>query len=65
MSALMKKYPLAAYFVITYAISWAIAIPLAARALGILDLPLPFAIHYLIPFGPMLAAIIEIGRAHV
>lgn len=58
MSALMKKYPLTAYFVITYAISWAIAIPLAARALGILDLPLPFAIHYLIPFGPMLAAII-------
>jgi membrane protease YdiL (CAAX protease family) len=54
----IRRSPLVAYFVITYAISWAIAIPLAARALGWLALPLPFALHYLIPFGPMLAAII-------
>jgi membrane protease YdiL (CAAX protease family) len=52
------RRPLVAYFVITYAISWAIAVPLAARALGLLTLPIPFALHYLMPFGPMLAAII-------
>ena len=58
MSGWIRQAPLTAYLVITYAISWAIAIPLAARALGVLTLPLPFAIHYLIPFGPMIAAII-------
>ncbi len=58
MSGWIRRASLAAYLVITYAISWAIAIPLAARALGVLTLPLPFAIHYLIPFGPMIAAII-------
>ena len=57
-SGWIRRAPLAAYLLITYAISWAIAIPLAARALGVLTLPLPFAIHYLIPFGPMIAAII-------
>ncbi len=58
MSSWIRRSPLLAYFIITYAISWAIAVPLAARALGWLLLPLPFAAHYLIGFGPMLAALI-------
>ncbi len=58
MTRWIRRSPLVAYFVITYAFSWAIAIPLAARALGWFTLPLPFAMHYLIPFGPMLAAIL-------
>lgn len=58
MSMWIRRRPLVAYVILTYAISWAIAVPLAARALGWFNAPLPFALHYLIPLGPVLAAII-------
>jgi membrane protease YdiL (CAAX protease family) len=40
-----------------FAISWAIEIPLALQARGVVRLGLPEAIHYLASFGPMLAAV--------
>jgi uncharacterized protein len=46
-----------AYALIAYAISWAIEIPLALKAQGIISADVPFAIHYLAAFGPFIAGI--------
>jgi membrane protease YdiL (CAAX protease family) len=46
-----------AYSLIAYAISWAIEIPLALKAQGIISASIPFAIHYLAAFGPFIAGI--------
>jgi uncharacterized protein len=47
-----------AYFLLAYALSWAIELPLAASAQGWLRPPVPPALHYLASFGPMLSALI-------
>src|SRR3989304_3063012 len=54
----LKRHPLASYFILTMTFSWLIELPLVAVVQGWTDLPIPFAIHYLGAFGPMLAAII-------
>ena len=46
-----------AYALIACAISWAIEIPLALKAQGIISADIPFAIHYLAAFGPLVAGI--------
>ncbi len=46
-----------AYALIAYSISWAIEIPLALKAQGIISADIPFAIHYLAAFGPFIAGI--------
>jgi membrane protease YdiL (CAAX protease family) len=46
------------YIAIAFAVSWAIEIPLALKALGIISTDIPFAIHYLAAFGPVTAGII-------
>jgi membrane protease YdiL (CAAX protease family) len=56
-----KQHSLVVYFVLAYAITWAFEIPLAAVKQGWTQLPIPFAIHYLGSFGPMLAALIVTG----
>ena len=56
--ALLKRHPIIAYFVLAYAISWAVELPLAASAQGWLRTQMPPALHYLASFGPMLAALI-------
>lgn len=53
----MKQHPLIVYFILAYAISWAIVSPLVASAQGFIDVPVPFALHYLNDYAPMLAAI--------
>ncbi len=58
MLIVLKQHPVIAYFILAYALSWAIAIPLAAAAHGWLHVPLPPALHYLASFGPMLSALI-------
>ena len=60
-STWMKRHPLVAYFLLAYAISWAIQIPLALKAQGLSQAPIPFSIHYLAGYGPMLAAFIVTG----
>ena len=57
------NWPLGAYFFLTYAISWSIGIPLAFAHQGIIPAILPAWTHYLIPFGPMLAALIVTGMS--
>src|SRR3972149_4560297 len=57
-AAWMKRYPLPAYFILAYAVTWVVAIPLGLSARGVLPVRLPLALHYLTAYGPMLAAII-------
>ena len=47
-----------AFVILAYGFSWAVEIPLALRAQGLIDAPVPFALHYLAAYGQMLAAII-------
>lgn len=54
----VKSHSLYAFLALAYAISWAIEIPLALRARGLIDVPIPFAVHYLAAYAPMLAAIV-------
>lgn len=61
MSTYAKQHPLVAYFVLAYAITWALQIPLVAEKQGWVQASAPFSVHYLAAFGPMLAAIIVTG----
>jgi uncharacterized protein len=54
----VQRHSLVAYFVAAYTLSWAIALPLAAVAQGLLPLALPLWLHYLTAFGPALAALL-------
>ena len=57
-SSWLGKHSLYAYFVLAYAITWAFEIPLAAAGQEWIESGIPFGIHYLGGFGPMLAALI-------
>lgn len=55
----LKRHDLVIYFVLAFAISWSIEIPLAICAQSQPARPsVPFALHYLISYGPMLSAIL-------
>ncbi len=57
-SAPSRRSELIAYFTLTFILSWAIEIPLALSAQGLIHRSLPMALHYLASFGPMLAALL-------
>lgn len=57
-SSWLRRHSLLAYFVLAYAITWAFELPLAAASQGWIESDVPFGIHYLGGFGPMLAALI-------
>jgi len=59
----VKEHPIITYFVLAYAISWIIVAPLVASAQGFIDVPVPFALHYLNDYAPLLAAIITTAIA--
>jgi membrane protease YdiL (CAAX protease family) len=51
---------LLAYFLLTFALSWAIEIPLAVQAQGLIRPIVPLWMHYVASFGPLVAAAIVI-----
>jgi membrane protease YdiL (CAAX protease family) len=63
----MRRNPLAAFFVLAFLLSWLLAVPLALQRAGVLPARLPYSLHYLMAFGPMLSALLVVaateGRA--
>jgi len=53
-----RRNELIAFFALAFVLSWAIEVPLALSAQGLLHASPPMALHYLASFGPMLAALI-------
>lgn len=61
-----RRWALAVYFGLTFLITWGIQLLLIASENGWGGLSLPPTVHYLAPYGPMLAAIVAtawIGRS--
>ena len=54
----VKKHPLIYFFVLAYALSWVVEIPLALQARGLIRDVFPFSFHYLAGYGPLLSALI-------
>jgi membrane protease YdiL (CAAX protease family) len=52
---------LSAYYILAYAISWSIGVPLALAKQGIIPEILPPWTHYLVAYGPMASALIVTG----
>ncbi len=52
------RYPLAAYWALACAFSWLVSVPLALSAQGVITPPLPYQLHYLSAYGPLLAAVV-------
>lgn len=51
----MRKSPLAAFFFLAFLLSSLVAVPLALQRMGVLLARLPYSLHYLMAFGPMLS----------
>ncbi|MCX6025230.1 MAG: CPBP family intramembrane metalloprotease [Chloroflexi bacterium] len=59
-----RRSELIAYFALAFILSWAIEIPLALSAQGLIHRSPPMALHYLASFGPMLAALLVTLFSH-
>ena len=60
----VREHQLVTYFLLAYATSWIIVALVIASAQGFIDVPVPFALHYLNDYGPLLAALITAGIAN-
>ena len=58
LSTWSRNKTLIVYLILAYAISWAIEIPLALQAQGVVGWKFPTSMHYFASFGPLLAAVI-------
>lgn len=56
-----RQRQLVAYFILAYAISWAIEIPIALSAHEIIGVQVAPKLHYLASFGPCVAALIVVS----
>jgi membrane protease YdiL (CAAX protease family) len=65
----IKKHSLTSFFILAYAVTWCIEIPLALSAQRLIIAQVPMTLHYLGAFGPMVAALIVLalteGRAGI
>jgi membrane protease YdiL (CAAX protease family) len=57
-TSIIRRHPVIAYWVLALAISWLIWLPLIFQVQGWANWNVPFALHYLGAFGPMLAALL-------
>jgi len=57
-SSWFQRHALETYFGLAYAITWAVWIPIALSARGLLNVQIPAWLYYLGSFGPMCAALI-------
>ena len=57
----IQRNSLLGYFVLAYAISWSVGIPLALITQGKVNWNIPFSIHYFYAYGPLLSALIMTG----
>lgn len=60
-SSWFKRRSLLLYFVLAYALTWSIHIPLALSVRGLITTQVPLALHYVGSFGPLTAALIVTG----
>jgi membrane protease YdiL (CAAX protease family) len=58
LTAWLTRHALLAYYVLAYACSWIVAVPLALQAQGVTATRLPWALHYATAFGPAVAAVV-------
>lgn len=56
-AGLINRYPVASYFALACGSSWLIQVPLALQAQEVIQTQIPFALHYLSAFGPLLSAV--------
>jgi len=58
LSAWVARYALLLYFLLAYALSWAIEIPVALSMQGVISARVPPSLYYFASFGPFLAALV-------
>lgn len=58
MSDLIRRFPLFSYFLLAYALTWAIELPIMYGERGVIALKLPHWLEAVAAFGPFLAAVI-------
>jgi len=61
MTAWVRKHSLVTFFFLAAVLSWLPAMPLIASAQGWTQAKVPFALHYLTAYGPMLSAFLVAG----
>ena len=54
----IRKHALLTFFILAYAFSWMVEIPLVFSAQGVATARVPFALHYLAGYGPLISALI-------
>ncbi len=57
MHNLIKRHPVVVYYSLAILLSWMVELPLVAIRQGWVNWNIPFSVHYLAAFGPMLAAL--------
>lgn len=57
----IQKHDLLTFLILAYMLSWIVEIPLVLSAQGVIAADIPFELHYLAGYGPMLAALIVTG----
>lgn len=57
----VRQHTLLLYFILAYAVSWSIEIPIALSVRGLIAAKVPMWLHYFASFGPMTAALALTG----